>query len=286
MKLNVNPFIGLLPQLIAIAEQYMRELNLPIGTYTAIEIDRILRRYIKNYIKESRQCLHGMKTIKNGREVWKELDLYAGNYFSDNIVTVSSEGLSLRFPLMAVFYILWKVEIYAGVKIKNRHIFSIKPIGNKISEDYIELLPQNTMKKLGQFINKEKRVTKKARGNKNSYSVSIHLKDGLIKFGTNSNENSIIFTPLEYCDIDGMMLQLPPHQIRKLYGQCKINVYSLSGQSYLVFENPDGAIISNYEFIMSNPDCPEKINDIVSKPPTYLKRRLKNSPQIKQLSLF
>ena len=132
MSKHYNCFSPLLPQAYKIAENSLDEFKnlLTVGSYTAIEIDRIYRKSSKDYLKKRKKCAEGIRDKKREIGSSKKIKLYAGEYLPCDLVSIEAGDLSLTFPLFAVFYILWKLEVLAGIKSTKRHKFHIKPKGD------------------------------------------------------------------------------------------------------------------------------------------------------------
>lgn len=277
---NINLFKAFVPQLICIAEKYLKTNGLvPAGTKTAIEIDRVLRKLIKNYRASTRKCLAGMNYIKEKEKISGNQNLYDGDYAPIDLITVTSGDLTLTFPLMAIFYVLWKIEIFAGVSTKKRHKFVIPPKGHCVSKGIIEFLDKKSMRILARL--------------EQSYNGIANLDslNGTIRFKNDIMEHDLI---LEDCAINldtDTELNIPLDMLGKLYGKCDIKVYkdNKSGKSYLVFQNSAGDIISNYKFEAVPIKITEKLTCDLQKMVKWINgmaNHTASKPQFTKTSLF
>lgn len=240
-----NPFKALIPLLIKIAVEELNKIKdiLPVGSYKSNEVVRVLRKNFKNYVKVSRKCLKNKDCI----------NFYIGEYLNEDFVTVKSNDLSLSFPRLAVFYILWKVEIYAGIKSKDRHRLKVEPIGELVSNGVIELPEKHFMSKLGRIIKWQANDRRIMNNNSNEYRIELDLYEGKIHIGTPDMEQCLNPDSFNLKVAPDCISQLPFKSFGNLYGKCNIKVYKFVSESrvqhYLVFETAVGDIISNHEYL-------------------------------------
>lgn len=262
-----NEFIKLIPQLIKIANNELIKINsfLPVGTYNAISIDRYLRLLFKEYLKMSRKCLKVLKSLRNSG-FNGVCELYANEFDPEDIVTISTNELILRFPRLAIFYILWKVEVYAGINSERRHRFHIPPVGEEISNGEIEFMDKRQMTKFLKVLAQQR----KELINPDDYKIEINLTTGKINFGLTEWGQS--YTPTSFNN----STRLKPFNLlsieilTKLHDICKIKVYKKQGKQYLVFETSEGYITSNYKLLYNEIEIPSALKDIFERKEKFM----------------
>lgn len=243
----------MIPELIFKAKQFLKAgaLELPVGTYTAKDIHRLLNKTYKNYYEEDKA-----QTFLFNRSC--PIDVNSTQW------VVQDSGI-YSFPLFNVFYVLWKCEIQAGWSGSKAHKFIVEDKRECVSESIITFSEEKHAKKLSSMVRQNNFPLDKP--------CQLSLSDGCIRCTYSASRekdikghilksridpyDGFLLSPLEFSmpnDFSDLCVRFDGQQLSHLYGECKLRIFmNEKGDGTnrnphnirVTIENPDGWIVAS-----------------------------------------